>query len=153
MIQIVLILISLLFSYSDAIAGSSKNSYDTKTATVTIKTGESAVVITAEVADTMVKRSLGLMYRQQLKPTAGMLFIFPYSSNHVFWMKNTTISLDLIYIDDSYKIVGIKENTVPFSEKAIRIGRSSRYVLEINAGLVKKLGVAVDQTVSIDGIK
>lgn len=96
-----------------------------------------------EIADNPKERAEGLMFREELGDNQGMLFIFPQESNHSFWMKNTYISLDIIFADKDKKIVGIIENTEPESTKSLTIGRPSQYILEIEGGGAKKYGIEI----------
>ena len=73
------------------------------------------VAFQVEVADTPAKRELGLQYRRDLAPDRGMIFLFPDESRQTFWMKNTPIPLDMIFIGRDMKVVGIVAQTVPFS--------------------------------------
>lgn len=94
-----------------------------------------------EIASTDEERQKGLMFRKSLKEDSGMIFLFNSEADHTFWMKNTYIPLDMIFIDSDMNVVGIFKNAVPLSEETISIGRASRYVLEINAGLSDKSGI------------
>ena len=105
-----------------------------------------------EVADTPTKRELGLQYRRDLAPDRGMIFLFPTETEHAFWMKNTPIPLDMIFIDHERKIVGIIEQTVPFSLDTRSVGVPSQFVLEINGGLAKRQGIQTGDRVRFDGI-
>jgi hypothetical protein len=97
--------------------------------------GELLRQIDAEVADTPEERRVGLMNREYLAPDKGMLFIFENSSVRQFWMKNTLISLDIIFISEQMEIVKIHTNTIPNNT---RIKYSSeepiKYAIEVNAG-------------------
>lgn len=109
-----------------------------------------------EVADTPAKRSLGLMYRTDLRVDQGMLFIFPEESVQVFWMKNTPLPLDMIFIDRNRKIVGIVRETQPFSTQGRSVARPSQYVLEVRGGLADQMGLEVGDRVSFqsfDGLE
>jgi len=97
--------------------------------------------ITVEVADTFSVRQQGLMYRDSLGENAGMLFIMPSEQIQNFWMKNTKIPLDIIFIFSDWKIAGIIENTKPYSEENVSIDKPTRFVLEVNAGFCKKHGI------------
>lgn len=105
-----------------------------------------------ETADTPAKRELGLQYRKDLAPDSGMIFIFPDSSVQSFWMKNTPIPLDMIFIGADRKIVGIVEQTVPFSLDSRSVPAPSRYVLEINGGLSRRYGIKAGDGVRFEGI-
>ncbi|MCX7959168.1 MAG: DUF192 domain-containing protein [Deltaproteobacteria bacterium] len=94
-----------------------------------------------EVASTDEERQKGLMFRKSLPEDAGMLFIFRNDAMHSFWMKNTYIPLDMIFIGSDMNVAGVFRNAVPLSEESISIDRPSRYVLEINAGLSEKYGI------------
>ena len=81
-----------------------------------------------DVADTPAKREMGLQYRTDLADDRGMIFYVPVESQQSFWMKNTPLPLDMIFIDRERKIVGIVEQTVPFSLDSRSVGaRASSY--------------------------
>jgi hypothetical protein len=105
-----------------------------------------------EVADTPAKRELGLQYRRELDPDRGMIFLFPRESQHSFWMKNTPIPLDMIFISSDQKIVGIVEQAVPFSTDSRSVPAGSRFVLEINGGLAGRHGIKVGDSISFQGL-
>jgi uncharacterized protein len=94
-----------------------------------------------EIADTAEKRAKGLMFRKDLPENQGMLFIFSGEKKRSFWMMNTYIPLDIIFADKDYKVIGIIENAKPKSVKPLSVDKPSKYVVEINAGLVKKYGI------------
>ena len=113
---------------------------------VIIQTANGEVTYFVEVADTVDKMTQGLMYREHLKKDQGMIFVF--NSTHpqpiAMWMKNTYIPLDMLFISKENVITGIAENTEPLSLKMIRPTRaSSIYVIEINAGEVKRHGIKI----------
>ena len=107
---------------------------------VKIETAKGEVDFLVEIAATPEKREVGLMYRRELPPNHGMLFIFPAERINSFWMKNTPIPLDMIFISRERKIVGIVHETVPFSLDGRSVPVPSRYVLEINGGLSRQYG-------------
>lgn len=91
--------------------------------------------IDIEIADDAYQTQTGLMYRDSMEDNQGMLFVFPEAELHTFYMKNTKIALDIIYIDADKKIVNIQKNAKPFSENSLPSSAPAQYVLEINAGL------------------
>ena len=105
-----------------------------------------------EVADTPAKRELGLQYRRDLAVDRGMIFLFPGESEHSFWMKNTPIPLDMIFIGRDRKIVGIVEQAVPFSTDSRSVPGASQFVLEINGGLAKRYGIKAGDSVRFHGL-
>ena len=111
-----------------------------------------AAVFQVEVADTPAKRELGLQYRRELAADRGMIFLFPAASLQSFWMKNTPLPLDMIFIGSDRKIAGIVEQTVPFSLEPRSVGAPSQFVLEINGGLSKRLGIRAGDAVRFEGI-
>lgn len=115
---------------------------------VTIATGGGReLTFQVEVADTPAKRELGLQYRRDLPPDRGMIFLFPTESEHSFWMKNTPLPLDMIFISKDLKIVGIVEQAVPFSTDSRSVPAASQFVLEINGGLSKRHGIKAGDSV------
>jgi uncharacterized membrane protein (UPF0127 family) len=121
---------------------------------VTITTQDGRQVgFVVEIADTPSKRELGLQYRRDLAADRGMIFLFPAQSQQSFWMKNTPLPLDMIFINRELKIAGIVEQTVPFSLDPRSVGAPSQFVLEINGGLSKRHGIKAGDSVRFDGIR
>ncbi len=101
-----------------------------------------------EMAVTPEEQARGLMFRRDLPDKQGMLFDFQREQPTSFWMKNTYISLDMIFIRADGRILRIAENTVPLSEALVSSGGPVRAVLEVIAGTCKKLGIAAGDRVS-----
>ena len=95
-----------------------------------------------EIANTDATRTRGLMFRQALADGDGMLFVFDQLSEHGFWMRNTFIPLDMIFIGDDLRVVGVHARAVPQSSETISVGVPSRYVLEVPGGWAERHGVA-----------
>lgn len=89
--------------------------------------------ISVEIARTDAERAKGLMNRRELAPDAGMLFLFDETAPHAFWMKNTLISLDMIFIAEDGRVVGVVARATP-GDLSARSAGPSRYVLEVNGG-------------------
>ena len=120
---------------------------------VTIVTKEGReLTFQVEIADTPAKRQLGLQYRRDLAPDRGMIFLFPQESTQSFWMKNTPIPLDMIFISSDRKIVGIVEQAVPFSMDSRSVSVASQFVLEINGGLARRYGIKAGDSVRFHGL-
>jgi uncharacterized protein len=94
-----------------------------------------------EIADTEYKTQTGLMYRSSMEDNQAMLFVFPDSQVRSFYMKNTQIALDIIFINSSKEIVSFQKNAQPFDERSLPSNVPSQYVLEINAGLSDTWGL------------
>ena len=94
-----------------------------------------------EVAETPEQRSRGLMYRESLSSNSGMIFLFETPAPVSFWMKNTYIPLDIIFVNESGEVQHIHENSKPGSLTSIRGGDDILAVLEIKGGTSKKLGL------------
>ena len=118
-----------------------------------IESEKGQVGFQVEVAATPEKRELGLMYRRDLPDTQGMLFIFPGERLNSFWMKNTPLPLDIIFISRELRIVGIVHDAVPFSLDGRSVSLPSQYVLEINAGLSRRYGFKAGDIVRFDNVK
>jgi uncharacterized protein len=97
--------------------------------------------LTIEIADNEAETTQGLMYRRTMPDSCGMVFIFADSQPRSFWMKNTYLPLDILYLDESKKIVTIQANRTPFSEEQIPSFENAKYVLEVNAGYCKRKGI------------
>ena len=119
---------------------------------VVVHAAKGPVAISVEIAATPARRERGLMYRNDLGADAGMLFLFPQDSDLRFWMKNTPLPLDMIFIDASHTIVGIVADTRPFSTQALGVGKPSRYVLEVHAGYAAKHGIASGDKVDFEQV-
>ncbi len=101
-----------------------------------------------EIAESDYETQTGLMYRKEMANYRGMLFIFPDVRMHAFYMKNTEIPLDLIFIGNDLKIASFQENAKPYSEVPLSSQVPIQYVLEINAGLAEKFKLEIgDQIV------
>jgi len=101
-----------------------------------------------EIADDEYQIQTGLMYRKSMLDNRGMLFIFPEERERYFYMKNTEISLDLIYINAKNKVVSIQKNAKPFDESSLPSNGPAQYVLEVNAGLTDKWNVKAGDSIS-----
>ncbi|MGO4854545.1 DUF192 domain-containing protein [Phaeovulum sp. W22_SRMD_FR3] len=96
---------------------------------------------TIEIADTEAERAQGLMNRPAMPRSAGMLFIYPKPQPVAFWMKNTLIPLDMIFMDAGGTVVSVAARARPHDETPIPGGEAIQYVLEINGGLAQALGI------------
>jgi len=94
-----------------------------------------------EVALTPAQQAQGLMFREKMAPDAGMLFIYDRPQPAAFWMKNTLIPLDMLFIGADGRIVNIHDRAVPLSEDAIRSAGPVKAILEINGGMSARLGI------------
>ena len=128
-------------------AGPACKTVRTHTPTVTVDTGERKVPFKVELAITPQEHERGLMYREHLAPDAGMLFISESPRRQVFWMKNTLIPLDMIFIGADWRIAGIVENAEPKTLSAREVAAPSQYVLEIGGGLSARYGIRAGQAV------
>jgi len=105
-----------------------------------------------EIADTPAKRAFGLKYRRDLRSDQGMLFIFPEETVHTFWMKDTPLPLDMIFIGRDRRIVGIVRETQPFSTESRSVAAPSLYVLEVRGGVSRQKELGIGDTVSFQSI-
>jgi len=111
--------------------------------------GAGGLQVDAELVRSEHDTSRGLMYRKSLGPDRGMLFDLAVRDDHKFWMHNTCIPLDLLYIDEDGLIVGIVENAPTLNDESRGVGCPSRWVLEVNAGWSRRHGVKAGQRVSL----
>jgi uncharacterized protein len=108
-----------------------------------VQTGSSQFRFEVEIADDATERAQGLMYRETMADNAGMLFLYPAPQQVQFWMKNTPMSLDVVFVRADGTITRIAERTTPFSEDMIPSGEQVSAVLEVKAGMMHQLGVRV----------
>jgi uncharacterized membrane protein (UPF0127 family) len=109
-----------------------------------INTGKGEVEYSMEIADSFEERKEGLMFRTNLPEKHGMFFVFEKPQQLTFWMKNTLIPLDMIFLDANYKVAHIEKNTQPCKVADCPVYKSvknAQYVLEVNAGESDKFGV------------
>ena len=112
-----------------------------ETSPLTIDTAKGSQHFTVELATTPAQMELGLMYRQTLPADAGMLFVYPSEQTVAFWMKNTLIPLDMLFIGADGHIRRIAQRTVPLSTTPISSVDPVRAVLELNGGTAERLGI------------
>lgn len=111
--------------------------------------------VTLEIAQSDAERARGLMFRTSLPENGGMIFIFEDPGQHAFWMKNTLISLDLLWLDRSGRVVWIAEHVPPCKADPCPNyppGAEASYVVEVNAGFVKKHGVKVGDKLELHNL-
>lgn len=115
--------------------------------TLCITSGAKTHSFTVEVADTSMEQAKGLMFRTELADNAGMIFPFREPRVASFWMKNTVIPLDIIFVRSNGTIESIAENTVPYSTDPVEAGEPVAAVLELRGGLTAELGIGAGDTV------
>jgi uncharacterized protein len=123
--------------------------------TARIHARDGVVDVAVEIVSTPEAVQRGLMYRTELVDGHGMLFVFDEDKDHRFWMKNTLIPLDMIFIGADGVIVGVHADAVPLSTATVGVGRPSRWVLEVPGGWSARRGVAAGQRVELpkDGVR
>ncbi len=113
---------------------------------------ETLAAIDIEIADNDQKTAQGLMYRSSMPRNAGMLFLMPREEIQGFWMRNTYIPLDIIFVNSNKEIVTIHANTTPMKENSYISTEPALYVVEVNAGYCKKNNIKegdkIDFTIS-----
>ncbi len=112
--------------------------------------GEEIKTIDIEVSDDDEERGQGLMHRQQMSDGQGMLFIFEKPEIQSFWMKNTYLALDIIYIGADSTIGSIAKNTRPLSQEGVRSKQPSQFVVEVPAGFTDAYGIAKGDKIQFD---
>ncbi len=112
--------------------------------------GDTIQFLQLEIADDDYQRETGLMYRETMEQDQGMLFIFDNEQPRGFYMKNTNIPLDLIFLNAENKIVSIKKNAKPKSLETIPSEVPAQYVLEVNAGLSDEWGLQVGDSLILN---
>ena len=108
---------------------------------IVLETSTGKHPVNVEWATTVEQRTQGLMFREKMAEDAGMIFDFGGEQPLVFWMKNTILSLDMVFIHQDGTVYRIEQRTEPYSERNIPSGAPVRYVLEVNAGTAKRIGL------------
>jgi uncharacterized protein len=115
--------------------------------TIMIDTDHGPHTFRVEIAGDPASQEKGLMFRKEMAPDAGMIFDFHHPQMEAFWMKNTILPLDMIFIRANGTISSIAPNAVPYSTTTIPSMEPVRAVLELNAGRAAQLGIEPDQVV------
>lgn len=132
-----------------ATAGVSQAGLDQTTLCIASDTKTRA--FTVEIARTPVEQAKGMMFRTEMADDTGMIFPFPEPKPASFWMKNTVIPLDIIFIRPNGTIESISENTVPYSTDPVMSGEPVAAVLELRGGLTSEVGIKAGDKVSWTG--
>jgi len=119
---------------------------------VHLSTPRGDVAVAVEVVSTEAKIERGLMFRQHLPPDDGMLFLLGVEKDWTFWMRNTLIPLDMIFIRSDMTIAGIVENAEPKTDTLRSVGEISRFVLEVNGGWTRAHGVVKNAKVRFENL-
>ena len=148
------LILSILFCYSCK-EKTTPESIKTETIVFTkegefrfFKEGTLFMELDIEFAENDYERETGLMHRTSMEEKQGMLFLQDNMRVQNFYMKNTQISLDLVFIGDTFKVVSFQKNAKPFDETSLSSGVPAKYVLEVNAGLADKWNLAVGDSIS-----
>jgi len=99
-----------------------------------------------EIAQNLAQRTKGLMFREKLEENQGMLFVFSSEKQHSFWMKNVSFPLDIIWLNENKEVVFLSPNNQPCNTLkcvTIKPSENSKYVLEINGGMVDDIGLKI----------
>ena len=139
----------------DAVSVAPKHSEPSSTRAaprVVIATAGGDAVVDVEVVASEGAIRRGLMFRQHLPPGGGMLFLMAVEKDWTFWMRNTLIPLDMIFIRSDMTVAGVVENAEPKTEVLRSVGERSRYVLEVNGGWARAHGVMRGVTVRFENV-
>jgi len=150
--MVILLLLTTLFEINCQGKKSNHPSVKKEPSVIIILPGERFVRIKVELARTESERAKGLMFREKLEKGSGMLFIFEKPEIQTFWMKNTYIPLDMIFIDSDLRIAGIIENAEPLTLTPRKISKKSQYVLEVEGGFCQKYNIESGMKVIIEGL-
>jgi uncharacterized membrane protein (UPF0127 family) len=145
--KLVFVFILLLASMTGIATAQCRNSI------VEIKSANAHIRLNVEIADSAEKRAIGLMHRENLPYNSGMWFIYETPRTVAFWMRNTLIPLDMIFVDELGKVQKIHKNARPMDETPIPGGDNIQFVLEVNAGLSERYGLGAGDYIRHPSIK
>jgi uncharacterized membrane protein (UPF0127 family) len=114
--------------------------------------GREPVTFQVEVANDDDTRQRGLMFRERMNADAGMLFLFDESEHMSFWMHNTYLPLDMVFITAEMRVLGVVENAEPRTDDPREVEGDSKYVLELNAGTARQYGIGPGVRVRFVGV-
>ena len=143
-----LALVVLLFATSSC---SSSDTLPRVQLTFTSPSGNVSPAFRMEVAATLESRTKGLMFRKAVGPQEGMIFLFGSERRQSFWMKNTLIPLDIVFVSSDWRVVGILNDVPPLTESPRSVPAPSQYVLEFAGGTAARLGLVEGAIVNISG--
>ena len=155
-IFIIILCSSFVFSLSTyrADARTLDDLEDLEKGSVSIKLNSNeSIEFSVLIAESNKDRRQGLMHIEFMEKNQGMLFVFNPPRRVSMWMKNTPMSLDILFINRNGEVINMEENTTPYSTKALSSGGTIRWVLEINGGLAKKMGIKTGDLVLLDSTK
>lgn len=115
--------------------------------------GRAPVTVRAEIARTRAETRRGLMFRRRMDADAGMLFLFDRPRRMSFWMRNTLISLDMIFITGEQRVLGVVDHAMPGSEEPHEVEGFSQFVLEVNAGFARANGIVPGTVVRFEDVR
>lgn len=131
-----------VMAISAAVSGAAAWAQSCAEDTVRLRGGWGEAQFQIELADDAAERAQGLMHRESMPRSAGMLFVYERPGDVTFWMRNTLIPLDMIFADRHGIVRYVQHNAQPLLEKPIYGGNNIQYVLEINGGLAEQIGIA-----------
>jgi len=114
--------------------------------------GQAPLSVRVEVAKTVEERNRGLMFRRFLAPNDGMIFIYDKPEKLVFWMRNTLIPLDMIFVGEDLRVTGVVENTQPLTDTPRAVDKASQFCVEVNAGFAARHGIGPQTQVKFENI-
>ena len=120
---------------------------------LTVQMGKKGISFRVAIANSRTKRAKGLQHMTYMPPHGGMLFVYPYDTFATFWMKNTPMALDILFIDTSGKIRHIHHNAKPYNQDFIQSKYRIRYVLEILSGTAQRLKIRPGHTIKLPAEK
>jgi uncharacterized membrane protein (UPF0127 family) len=124
------------------LTGQAATAAECRDAQVDLRGPKGQARFSVEIADTGPERAEGLMFREKMAATHGMLFVYDKAGPVAFWMENTLIPLDMIFVGADGTVVSVHENARPLDRTGIPSGAPAQFVLEINGGMAARLGIA-----------
>lgn len=119
---------------------------------VVFATAQGPVAVVVEVADTPAARQAGLQRRKALPAMQGMVFVFPRSAHQSFWMKDTWIPLDMIFVDAGLRVVGVVHDAAPMTLDSRSVAGASQYVIEVNGGFARDHGIEAGTQIAFERV-
>jgi uncharacterized protein len=149
LVVLIAIIISVLYLAAHTTDQTNNTKDDNYTRVDFLHPGDTSDTVYVEVADNEQSQEKGLMFRTSLDYDKGMLFVFDHETRESFWMENTPLPLDMVFVDGNLNIIDINHNASPNSTDVFTSSGPCKYVVEVNGGYCKEQNISIGDKIKI----